>query len=63
MDDVRVKDFYFVLEVLFFFWNFVLIKRTFFYGTKLLPGNVRMYIKFQNEILVFHKKFFLHLDF
>lgn len=47
----------------FFFWNFVLIKRTFFYGTKLLPGNVRMYIKFQNEILVFHKKFFLHLDF
>lgn len=22
-----------------------------------------MHIKFQNEILVFHKKFFLHLDF
>lgn len=30
---------------------------------KFLRENVRMYIKFQNEVLAFHKKFFLHLVF
>lgn len=57
-----VKDFYFLLEV---FLAFRFNKKSFFlfYEMKFLRGNVRMYIKFQNEVLAFHKKFFLHLAF
>lgn len=33
------------------------------FSMKFLRGNVRMYIKFQNEVLAFHIKFFLHLVF
>lgn len=64
MDDIKIKDFYFVLEVLFLAFPFN--KKTFFFmkfSMKFLRGNVRMYIKFQNEVLAFHIKFFLHLVF